>query len=507
MILAALILLFVWLLQVYFLDNYYERMKLRETQQEAHRLIMEYQSGQADIFDILKETADITQHSDTYVVVATGFGTSLQRPDYTINSQLRVSDARLNALRLRLFESGKDSYTEITTNPNNTKTLAYIAFLKKCVKKPDTATEGSGEGSGRDGSDQSGGIAQDTPSGLNEEEEPEDIDETLTTLIYFFSPLYPVDTTVSILRTQLLYITVISLGASFLLALYLSRRMSDPIRQITESASEMGRGNYGVKFERGYYSEINELAETLTDTSRELEKTETYQKDLIANVSHDLRTPLTMIQSYAEMIRDLSGNDPDKRSKHLQVIIEESQRLNTLVNDMLMMSRLQQRRVALNKTNFDLTGVTAEQVDSYSILTENDDYDIRFERPGRLIVNADQERIKQVISNLMSNAVKYCGDDKTIIVALKKLGSIVRLEVSDHGMGIAEDELTHVWERYYKSSTHHVRSAEGTGLGLSIVKEILEMHKAEYGVESQVGEGTTFWFELELISQKKKRSL
>ena len=107
------------------------------------------------------------------------------------------------------------------------------------------------------------------------------------------------------------------------------------------------------------------------------------------------------------------------------------------------------------------------------------------------------------MSNLINNAVKYCGEDKEIIINLKKTGRKARCEVIDHGSGIAPDELSRVWERYYKSSAHHVRQVEGSGLGLSIVKEILNLHKADYGVNSKLGSGSTFWFEMELIKTKK----
>ena len=153
---------------------------------------------------------------------------------------------------------------------------------------------------------------------------------------------------------QLFYITFISLFLALTMAYLMATRISRPIRNITSSAAEMGKGNYGVKFRGGQFSELTELASTLTAASRELEKTNLYQKDLIANVSHDLKTPLTMIKSYAEMIRDLSGNNPEKRDKHLAVIIEKTDRLNTLVNDMLSLSRMQRRTTALERTGFDI---------------------------------------------------------------------------------------------------------------------------------------------------------
>ena len=301
----------------------------------------------------------------------------------------------------------------------------------------------------------------------------------------------------------MIYITIISSLLALALALYLANRISKPIKRITNSAAEMGRGNYSVKFEGGHYTEITDLADTLTNASQELEKTDMYQKDLIANVSHDLRTPLTMIKSYAEMIRDLSGDNPVKRDAHLHVIIEEADRLNVLVDDMLNMSRMQSKKIVLERHDFDIKSAAGSLLSSYDILVEQEGYKFTFNCPRSIMINGDENKIKQVISNLINNAVKYCGKDKQVIITIKKTGKKMRCEITDHGAGIAPDEINHVWERYYKSSTHHVRPTEGSGLGLSIVREILTLHKANYGVESTVGKGSTFWFELNTIKEKK----
>lgn len=325
--------------------------------------------------------------------------------------------------------------------------------------------------------------------------------------IYMFSPLTLEEATLDILRKQLLWSSLIAILLAFLLSLYLANRISKPIRKITTSAAEMGKGNYNVKFHGGQFSEIQALAVTLTHTEHELEKTDMYQKDLIANVSHDLRTPLTMIKSYAEMIRDLSGDNPEKRDKHLGVIIQETDRLNTLVTDMLNLSRMQSRSIRLAVSDFDFSQTIDAIMPSFQILTENEGYDIRFTSSGApFFVQGDEAKIKQVISNLISNAVKYCGEDKQILIDVRRIGRRVRFSVTDHGKGIAPDELPHVWERYYKSSTNHVRTTEGSGLGLSIVKEILQLHKADFDVSSTLNEGSTFWFELPLVKSPKAKA-
>ncbi|MDR1068196.1 MAG: HAMP domain-containing histidine kinase, partial [Clostridiales Family XIII bacterium] len=301
--------------------------------------------------------------------------------------------------------------------------------------------------------------------------------------------------TVEILSVQLFYILIITLILAFIISLYLSNRITTPLSRITESARRLSRGEYGVVFEGAHYSEIIELADTLTYTSMELAKTDTMQKDVIANVSHDLRTPLTMVISYAEMIRDLSGNDPEKRTEHLQVIIDEAQRLNSLVSDLLEVSRMQSGDINIEKTEFSLKDAIGTMLQSYAGFVEQEGYKLIFISRGEGVVVADEARIKQVIANLVSNAFKYCGLDRTVEVRMLDKDDCVRCEVSDHGIGIPKRDLRHIWERYYKASTNYQRSTS-SGLGLSIVKEILLIHGANFGVESALRKGSTFWFEI-----------
>ena len=274
---------------------------------------------------------------------------------------------------------------------------------------------------------------------------------------------------------------------------------------MTDTAKEMGKGNYDVKFDVKSYSEINNLAETLNSAAYELGMADNRMKDLIANVSHDLKTPLTMVRSYAEMIRDLSGDNPVKRNAHLQVIIDETERLNQLVCDMATISAMQTHKTVLERGIFDLGTATATILSSFDILSEQEDYNFIFHAPKDCLAYGDENKIKQVIANLVNNAVKYCGEDKEIIVNIRRVGKKFRVEVADHGPGISQEELPHVWDRYYKTSTNYVRPTEGSGLGLSIVKGILTLHHANYGVNSKVGKGTTFWFELPYMKRERER--
>ena len=198
------------------------------------------------------------------------------------------------------------------------------------------------------------------------------------------------------------------------------------------------------------------------------------------------------------MIRDLSGDNPEKREKHLAVIIEEADRLNILVSDLLALSKMQSGAIVLNTREFELYSEAESLFMYYKLLMEEEGYIINFSCPENLTVKGDPDKLKQVFANLINNALKFCGDDKTVNITIQKKGRYALCQIQDNGMGIPEDELPRIWERYYKSSSNMVRSTTGSGLGLSIVKEILSLHKVNYGVNSIPGKGTTFWFELEL---------
>ncbi len=310
------------------------------------------------------------------------------------------------------------------------------------------------------------------------------------------SVLTPVDATVTTLQTQLIWISVIMLGLSLLISFLISRKMTQSIIKINDSAKELAKGDYSVSFEGKDCREIAELSDTLNYATRELEKTESLRRELIANVSHDLRTPLTMIIAYAEVMRDLPGeNTPE----NVQVVIDESTRLTNLVNDMLDLSKLQSGVMEMKTEVYNLTESIERVLQRYNKLVEQDGYNIQFEYEQEVFVRADEFKIFQVIYNLINNAINYTGDDKRISVRQILQGNTVRIEVEDSGMGITPEELPYVWDRYYKVDKTHKRAVAGTGIGLSIVKNILILHQAEYGVESEPGCGSTFWFELKIV--------
>ena len=309
------------------------------------------------------------------------------------------------------------------------------------------------------------------------------------------SELTPLRATVQTLRVQFVWISVIFVGLALLMAMVFARSIISPIVRMNQSAKQLATGNYDVQFEGEGYRETKELAATLNYASKELSKNDRLQKELIANVSHDLRTPLTMIKGYGELMRDIPGeNTPE----NMQTIIDETERLSELVNALLDISRLQADAAELSREPFDLTEQLQVSVERYDKLRSQDGYAVLFEYDRHVIVNADRAMMLRVLYNLINNGINYAGEDKTVIVHQECREGKVRISVIDHGAGIAEDQIPLIWDRYYKVDRVHKRSVVGTGLGLSIVKTVLDRHGAAYGVDSQIGKGSTFWFELHI---------
>ena len=308
--------------------------------------------------------------------------------------------------------------------------------------------------------------------------------------------LEPITATSTVISTQLVYVTIITLLLSIVISTVISKKIAKPIESITKKAKELGNGNYNVEFDSNTeYSEINDLAETLNYSAKEMERTDKLRKELIANVSHDIKTPLTIIKAYSEMIKDISGDIKEKREEHLDVIVNQADLLTKLTDDMMDLSKLETGTATLELKKYDLRLQIQSIVKGFEAFTEIN-FNAKFdENMNEYNVIADEIKINQVINNLVSNAVNYVGEDKTVFInIISKDENYYRVEVKDNGIGM--EDTSHIFDRYYKSNDKFRKSGYGTGLGLAIVKNILELHGFNYGVESEKGKGTTFYFNI-----------
>lgn len=316
-------------------------------------------------------------------------------------------------------------------------------------------------------------------------------DHKSTYMIILYARITPVQPAIKTLKTQLLYITLIVLALAILFAIIISRLISKPLIDMTNEAKKLASGDYDLDFKGHGFLEISELNDTLNYALRELKKTETLKRELLANVSHDLKTPLTLISGYAEVIRDFPT---ENQSANVQIIIDEANRLKLLVNDLLELSRINAQSEPLKKSNFNLTKLIIEIVERQQKLVESIHFKINFHYDALISIEGDALKIAQVIYNFLTNAINYSKDQHIVDIVQEINNDDVIVKFIDYGIGIKEEEQPLVWQRYYRLDKTHTRSSQGTGLGLAIVKSILDYHGFKYGVISKENEGSTFWF-------------
>jgi signal transduction histidine kinase len=210
-----------------------------------------------------------------------------------------------------------------------------------------------------------------------------------------------------------------------------------------------------------------------------------------------------MIKAYAEMIRDLSGENKVKRDQHTNVIIDEADRLAMLVNDILNLSKLQNSTEIMTLSQVNLTELIESVIYKFEEFMHEEGYIIERDLEVDLFTLCDEQKIEQVIYNLIGNSINYTGPDKTVKVSLHQQGENILLEIIDSDKGISPEQIDGIWEKYYRFSDTHQRPIKGTGLGLSIVKTILQNHKLKFGVISKKGVGSNFFIEFKGLKDEQ----
>ncbi len=463
---AAVMLVMLWFFQIVFLDDFYRRIKINSIKSSAETIEKNINNENLNVL-----LNSISKQNQTYIRIMLEDGTNVFSSDAAPDSLIhRMPSNELYDLYKRAEQNGGELLESRGGEPRDRllKDKYFQGPMPKGIGRIDESV---------------------IYVRLVEKEDGSKV------VVMLNSTITPVNATVDTLRVQLVYVTIITILLALGLALFVSKRISRPIIKINDSAKELAKGNYETTFEGRGYLEIAELNDTLNYAAKELSKVEGLRRELIANISHDLRTPLTMITGYGEVMRDLPGeNTPE----NIQIIIDEAKRLTTLVNDILDISKFRSGTQSLAAERFNLTKSVEEILVRYNKLTEQDGYKLNFISSGNAWVKADPVKISQVLYNLINNAITYTGPDKTVTIVQSNNGEHVKIEIIDSGEGIEEELLPLIWDRYYKVDKAHKRAAIGTGLGLSIVKTILDMHRAEYGVISKNGQGSIFWFELKL---------
>ena len=453
----------LWLLQTVFLQKFYNGMLIRNTVNAADKISAESLNS-----DITSYIDDISQSNSILVFVTDNYGNIIYSSD-----EYRKGHKKSLIKEKTERTDCRDEHQHYRELPEN-----YSEFLEKLNSSADGTAE----------------IQTDESYVYGRMIDFYGIDEKV--ILYIGTNLNAVGSTARIIRIQLIWVTFLSVIIAFILALFLSKSFSKPVSQLNEKAHRLGENEDDVNFSEGFCTELDELNRTLDTTSEKLKKSRDFQNELLANVSHDLRTPLTMIKGYAEMIRDISREDEKQCADDVAVIVEETDRLTALVNEILEYSELQMSDSEAVMNDVDLSKTVASAADSFEKLYSKDGYVFERSIADNIHVRGNVSRLQRAAYNLLDNAVRHTGEDKWTGISLKTNGNKAVIEISDHGNGIAPDELEHIWDRYY---TKRQRGGKGvSGLGLAIVKQIVSQHNGTCKAVSETDKGSVFSIELDI---------
>jgi signal transduction histidine kinase len=289
----------------------------------------------------------------------------------------------------------------------------------------------------------------------------------------------------------------VALLAAFILIFFLSRKISNPLKMINKAAKTFANGQFENRVAVNSNDEIGELANTFNRMAESLQNLENMRRSFIANVSHELRTPMTTIQGFIAGIMD--ETIPKERQKqYLKIVLDEVRRLSRLVNDLLDLAKMEAGENQLNFREFDINELIRIGIIKFEnrITQKNIHINAYFEDEQCFVI-ADMDGIQRVVTNLLDNAIKFSDDNGTIDIEVITKSNKVYVSIQDHGIGIDEQELKYIWDRFYKTDKSRSKDKTGTGLGLAIVKNIINQHGQEISVESKLEEYTRFTFTLQ----------
>ena len=440
----GLMLALILFLQTTFLDGTYKNNKIAYLKDTAAQIDEGIQND--DILSVLEDISFSNEVCIRVVTDAVGFTTYQDASSCALG---KLSNKQLNKIATTTFDNGGEALFD--SNSSNIKNAYIYSKLSK----------------------------------VNDE----------NVLIMLSTSIVPLQSTIDTMYDQFNIIIIVVVIATILLALCLSSLIVKPIKKIEMEATNLPSGKYDHKLVKTDAREIENLNNTLATANEEIIKADVARKELIGNVSHDLRTPLTMIVGYGEMIRDFPE---ENNAENINVIINEAKRLSTLVDDLLDLSKVESGKIEFHNKDTkisDLLGSVYDQFEPYckanniELVLNVEDSDV--------VVSVDENRLKQVLHNFMSNALNYNdAKDTKIIIGEEKVDGAYRIYVYDNGSGVKEEDKDKIWNRYYKVDKEHKRSHIGSGIGLSLCKDILDKMGYKYGVDSVYKEYSKFYFDI-----------
>ena len=463
MFFTAVIFAVLWLLQTVFLQQFYNSMVINNTLKAADKIASQSASG-----DIAEYIDELSRNNSILVFVTDTEGNILYSSDEYKKGH-KIKNNEPGGIKAELVGE-RGHYRELPEN--------YGDFLGELKSSDSSEVELQTDGLyvyGR----------YISFYGCNDK-----------AVLYIGTTLNAVGSTARIIRVQLLWVTLLSVIIGLALAWFMSRSFSRPVAQLNEKAHKLADKESGTSFREGFCSELDELNTTLDSTAEKLKRSQEFQNELLANVSHDLRTPLTMIKGYAEMIRDISREDEKQCAEDVAVIVEEADRLTALVNEILEYSELQMTDTELAMSDVDFSELVASVADSFENLHTKEGYIFERNIAENIHIRGNASRLQRAVYNLLDNAVRHAGEDKWIGITLKAVVNNAVVEIADHGDGMAPEELERIWDKYY---TNRQRQGKGvSGLGLAIVKQTVTLHNGKCEAESEIGKGSIFRILLEI---------
>lgn len=339
--------------------------------------------------------------------------------------------------------------------------------------------------------------------------------------LYISIPALPIEESVHISNQALILIGIIILLVSGIIASYISKKFTEPIVQLNDIANKMARLDFSKKFRTADTDdEINELGKNINTMSDKLERTikqlrdnnielekdieekskiDEMRKQFISDVSHELKTPIALIQGYAEGLIENVNDDEESRKFYAEVILDESNKMDALVKQLLELMKLEYGKRDFNNDNFDVVELINEVIRKCKVMIDEKKINIKFEIKEPIMVYADEFYIEQVVTNYFTNAIKHAMDvdgNKEIEIKVEKKENKVRISVFNTGENIPEEHIQKIWGRFYKEDTSRNRANGGTGIGLALVKAIMNNYQNDYGVINKEN-GVEFYFELD----------
>lgn len=280
---------------------------------------------------------------------------------------------------------------------------------------------------------------------------------------------------------------LVSLG----LTVILSKRIANPLQRMSKVARDMTQGNYKAEVSVNGQDEVAQLGDAINALAANLNHLDTSRKAFLADVAHELRTPMSYIRGYSQVLDEGLFESAEEERKYIRIIHDEAKRLESLVNDLFVLAQGDAKMLAMDKQPIEVSGLLSSVAERMRKKAEDKGIDIKFSGSDDIVLNADGARLEQVLVNLVDNAIRYTPTQGHIELRLRKLENFAEIAVSDTGVGIPKEELPHIWERMYRVEKSRSRARGGTGLGLAIVKQIIEAHGGTVDAQSEENWGTT----------------